>query len=224
MPNIVEPPATSLKQPSPEEFGFMGCRLCLWVLILFYIIRSLIDRHSLSFSTPQIWTKWQNVRGQTSAIRNHLALKHTLTWEDLVVANRLKGWEEVQQGKGTRLESAGSNTNSYAPFTIAEFHERLIRFVSADDQVRIIVYLILIWCPLSLLRQSIGIVECEEFRSLLEFICPDLRKAGAIPHRTKLSELVTSTFRDQYNSMVSDIEVWFIFFWRRFISPFLRIH
>lgn len=55
--------------------------------------------------------------------------------------------------------------------------------------------------------QSMGVVECEEFRELLQFICPHLRAEGAIPHRTKLSELVSSTFRQQYESMVSDIEV-----------------
>lgn len=56
-----------------------------------------------------------------------------------------------------------------------------------------------------------GIVECQEFRELLEFICPDLRMPGAIPHRTKLSEMVTSSFQRQYQSMLSDIEVIFIF-------------
>lgn len=29
MPNIAEAPATSLKQPSPQEFAYIGCRLCL---------------------------------------------------------------------------------------------------------------------------------------------------------------------------------------------------
>ncbi|KAF5329696.1 hypothetical protein D9619_009224 [Psilocybe cf. subviscida] len=164
-PEIAEAPATSLKQPSPEEFSYLGCRLCL-------------------FSAGRKWTKWQNVKGQTTAIRNHLASKHTLSWEDLVVANHLKGWENIQQGKGACLQS---NDRSYAPFTLKEFHERLICFMAADDQ-------------------SMGLVDCEEFRHLLEFICPSLREAGAIPHRTKLSELVTSTFREQYNSMVADIE------------------
>lgn len=51
-----------------------------------------------------------------------------------------------------------------------------------------------------------GVVECKEFRELLEFICPHLRTEGAIPHRTKLSELVSSTFRERYEMMISDIE------------------
>lgn len=54
-----------------------------------------------------------------------------------------------------------------------------------------------------------GVVECEEFQELLQFICPELRVPGAIPHRTKLSDMVNSTFERQFQSMLSDIEACF---------------
>lgn len=52
-------------------------------------------------------------------------------WEDLVVANCLKGCEAVMAGTRTRA----ADKRSYGLFTIEEFNERLIRFISADDQV-----------------------------------------------------------------------------------------
>jgi hypothetical protein len=54
--------------------------------------------------------------------------------------------------------------------------------------------------------QSINVVECPELRELLLYIGTDLQDRD-IPHRTKLSELITSRFKLEYSRMVNEINV-----------------
>lgn len=43
-------------------------------------------------------------------------------------------------GAGARLSAGDLDKGSYGPFTITEFNERLIKFISADDQVLYILF------------------------------------------------------------------------------------
>jgi hypothetical protein len=56
--------------------------------------------------------------------------------------------------------------------------------------------------------QSINVVDCPELRELLLFIGTEIEDYD-IPHRTKLSELITSRFKVEYNRMIEDINVRF---------------
>ena len=49
-------------------------------------------------------------------------------------------------------------------------------------------------------------MDCPELRNLLLYISVDLDD-GDIPHRTKLSELITTAFQWEYQDMINDIKV-----------------
>jgi hypothetical protein len=51
-----------------------------------------------------------------------------------------------------------------------------------------------------------NIVECPEFRRLLFFMRRDIPEK-AIPHRTKLTELVTHTWIEEFNILKADLAV-----------------
>lgn len=55
-------------------------------------------------------------------------------------------------------------------------------------------------------HQSIDVIDSPELRELLLYISPHLDKVD-IPHRTKLSELITMGFKREYFAMLKDIEV-----------------
>jgi hypothetical protein len=54
-------------------------------------------------------------------------------------------------------------------------------------------------------------VDCRELRDLLLYIGTELQDSD-IPHRTKLSELITSRFKVEYSRMVEEINVRSCFF------------
>jgi hypothetical protein len=54
--------------------------------------------------------------------------------------------------------------------------------------------------------QSIDVVDSPELRELLLYVSPHFDKVD-IPHRTKLSELITADFKREYLAMLKDIEV-----------------
>lgn len=54
--------------------------------------------------------------------------------------------------------------------------------------------------------QSLDVVDCPELRDLLLFIGAQLEDRD-IPHRTKLSEMITTRFKTEYNKMIEDIGV-----------------
>ena len=64
-----------------------------------------------------------------------------------------------------------------------------------------IIQLLMLWG-----YQSVDVVESPELRELLLFISPHLNEVD-IPHRTKLSELITAGFKREYLAMLKDIEV-----------------
>lgn len=57
-----------------------------------------------------------------------------------------------------------------------------------------------------LLVQAMNVVDCPEFRELLLYIGLELEDRD-IPHRTKLSELITSRFKIEYAKINQEVQV-----------------
>jgi hypothetical protein len=76
-------------------------------------------------------TIWKNVEGQNKAIRTHLH-KHGKHWLDIVVSKKLKGWKTIR----LRSKNSTSEEHPREPFTLEGFLDRLVRWVTVDDQVR----------------------------------------------------------------------------------------
>jgi hypothetical protein len=74
------------------------------------------------------WQTWKNKYPQSDTIREHMALHHGKAWREIVVLNKLKGWEDID------LPTIGKNNRE--PFSLEGFYQRLVRWVSVDDQVR----------------------------------------------------------------------------------------
>lgn len=54
--------------------------------------------------------------------------------------------------------------------------------------------------------QSLNVVECPEFRSLLLLLRNDL-KENMIPHRSKLRELIIDAWREYFQALKKDLAV-----------------
>lgn len=93
------------------------CSICLLTLPLIH-----------SFNN---WTTWKNARGQTANIRKHLLDEHGLVWKELVVTNRLKGWEHIQKDATDKQGNAAAASER---FSIEGFHRRLVRWIAVTDQ------------------------------------------------------------------------------------------
>lgn len=145
---------------------------------------------------PQ-WTTWKNVSGQTSAIRSHLKEKHYRTWRELVMLNQLKGWTDI---------SKECPEDEREAFSLQGFYERLLRWIAVDDQVPYIYFNKSLPSVVYPLPQSIDVVDSRELRDLLLFIGAELQDRD-IPHRTKLSEMITSRFKIEHSKMVEEISV-----------------
>ncbi|KAJ7794068.1 hypothetical protein B0H14DRAFT_2622246 [Mycena olivaceomarginata] len=79
------------------------------------------------------WTTWKNVKGQTTAIHNHLkSQSHEKVWHDIVLLKQLKGWETL----GT--SNKNSPSGEHEPFSLPGFYNRLVKWIAVDDQVRAI--------------------------------------------------------------------------------------
>lgn len=128
--------------------------------------------------------------------------QHKRLWQELVISNRLKGWEDVQK-ESIRDENAVQATDSES-FSINGFHKRLVRLVAATDQV-------------SDSEKSLDECSSQFIQSLRFFDTPEIRNVFLyisdritdrdIPHRTKLTELVDEEFKQYHESLVVDIKV-----------------
>ena len=67
------------------------------------------------------WSTWKNVEGQTTAIRNHLKLKHGRYWQDMVLLKHLKGWKKL----GT--SNKDSPSGQHETFSLDGFYDRLTK-------------------------------------------------------------------------------------------------
>jgi len=92
-------------------------------------------------------------------------------------------------------------------FSEETFHEYLLNFIVADDQVRFCLLCFLQpsnSCLLVPNPKSLNVVEIPEFRQLLLLLRPDLRES-LIPHRTKMRELVIRAWRQHFQVLRRDL-------------------
>lgn len=80
---------------------------------------------------PGRWQTWKNSDGMTTTIRAHLQKFHQKEWQDVVVGKQLKAWEEQASMTGP-----APTRQHREPFTLRGFHDRLVRWIVVDDQVR----------------------------------------------------------------------------------------
>ncbi|KAJ7026472.1 hypothetical protein C8F04DRAFT_1190538 [Mycena alexandri] len=132
------------------------------------------------FCTGEKWTVWRNGEGQTGNIRHHLRTEHYKLWSDLVVLKKLKGWESV----GISAKTAAGEREE---FSLPGFHERLVKWIAVDDQ-------------------SVDVVDCPELRTYCSSSAGIHLEEDNIPHRTKMSQSITTRFRVEYEKMIHEIQ------------------
>ncbi|KAJ7803186.1 hypothetical protein B0H14DRAFT_3778595 [Mycena olivaceomarginata] len=91
------------------------------------------------------------------------------------------GWETL--GTSNKHTPARERETSSIP----GFYNRLVKWIAVDDQ-------------------SLDVVDCPELRDLLLFIGAQLDD-GDIPHRTKLSQLISTRFHAEYTAMIHEIKI-----------------
>ncbi|KAF8264011.1 hypothetical protein EI94DRAFT_1703543 [Lactarius quietus] len=89
---------------------------------------------------------YQYLKGNSiTTLRSHLKRIHSIVHE---TTKKEKGWAFKLQGSGTTNAISVPQSEECNKFTGAKFHERLVNFIISDDQ-------------------SICVIECPKFRSLL---------------------------------------------------------
>jgi hypothetical protein len=74
--------------------------------------------------------------GQTDAIRKHLESEHSPLYRELVLTNKLKGWERFASSRSQSQPSGCAKEE----FTLEGFYERLVRWIAVDDQVISVIF------------------------------------------------------------------------------------
>jgi hypothetical protein len=112
--------------------------------------------------------------------RNHLELYMTLVKE--------KGWSNkllgCQAKTHTRSQTSSQTATSQGErptiYDEANFHQLLLKFIVADDQV-CSHHFVLMSNMLMQTFQSLNVVECRKFRELFHYLRPNL-KESMVPH------------------------------------------
>lgn len=92
------------------------------------------------------------------------------------------------------------------PFLLETFHEKVVCWVTVDDQVSFcLLDSGMTWSHFSAI-QSINVVGCPELRELLLYIGHDIQDKD-IPHRTKLMELILKQYEIHWHEMTCEMKV-----------------
>jgi len=150
--------------------------------------------------------------GWIITLHPHIEMHHHKLYLSLVKANSWKvllpGLVSQAQSQATSVASA-SQVGPLVEIDKQKFHQHLLYFIIADDQVRLhfLSFLhSLHSCLLVLNPKSLNIIECPEFRKLLLFLRSNLRES-LIPHRTKLHKLVIQAWRQHFKVLRHDLAV-----------------
>ncbi|KAF5309470.1 hypothetical protein D9619_012446 [Psilocybe cf. subviscida] len=154
--------AVSKQQPDCTKYPSLLCRFC-------------------GFEGRKVWT---NSDGQTATIRRHFIKEHRPIWEEMVIKERLKNWQKIDQDKNIREQESRSSETE--PFTLEGLYERLVCWIATDDQ-------------------SINTLENPEFRQLFLYACRQICDKD-LPHRTRLADLISLQFKKEYSCMISEIK------------------
>ena len=101
---------------------------------------------------------------------------------------------------------AASDGDRRDMFNERTFHDHLVKFIVANDQVCRRLVIFLIFNALMSTFKSLNVVECQEFRVLLLLLRSEL-KESMIPHRTKIRELVIRIWKEHFQVLKQDLSV-----------------
>jgi hypothetical protein len=195
-----------------------SCKVCKYALqvasLLVFLInitcRKLYDEDPTSWPVGRRFTYSKGT--STTSLRPHIEKYHLEEYERLAKEH---GWKIMLPGLVSQARSAATATVSALPdgqpdkFDERTFHEYLLNFIIADDQV----YIFLLFASELLssnmnhsMFQALNIIECPEFRALLLLLRSDLKESMVL-HRTKLRELIIEAWRRYFSILKKDLEV-----------------
>lgn len=144
----------------------------------------------------------------TTSLRPHIEKHHLELYLTLA---KEKGWNILLPGLVSQARSqattkaATSEGGRPDKFDERTFHQHLMNFIVADDQVCSHSIFLCLQCS-CLTPKSLNLMECREFRQLLLLLRNDL-KEEMIPHRTKLRELIIQAWKQQFQVLRRDLAV-----------------
>jgi hypothetical protein len=140
----------------------------------------------------------------TTSLHPHLEKHHLEEYMAMVKeqrwTNQLPGYKTKSQLSSNMATSQGER---HIEYNEADFHQLLLKFIVVDDQV-CSHHFVLTSNMLMQTFQSLNVIECPEFHELFNYLRPDIR---AIPHRTKLRELVINSWRQHFQVLKSQLAV-----------------
>lgn len=146
----------------------------------------------------------------TTSLRPHIERNHLDYYLSIY---KEKGWAIqlpglVSQARSqSAKEASASQVRRSGEFSQQKFHEHLLKFIVADDQVCDIC--VFFSCSLRLCflvpnHKSLNVVECPEFRQLLLLLRSDLKDTD-IPRRTKQRELLLQAWKEYFQVLRSNL-------------------
>jgi hypothetical protein len=175
-------------------------------------------------------TQWPNNRNYkyswrtaTSGLRSHLERFHK---EEYIRLSKERGWViqlaslKSQQGKST----GANNLPPQILFSSDAVTDHLVRFITANDQVRLGLTLLELEffdsIIINLSIQSINVVENRQFRELLTLFRNDYSDDD-MPHRTRIRQAIMETWQKSFKQLKSDLAVWLLVNSLNFYSSFI---
>ena len=163
-----------------DETGMQTCKVCRYVIIISMVSASEEshdnDKKLAGKQTPNhtYWKGTGNTNLWGHLDRNHNALyiqqAGILRWE-----NKLPSFRSQQSSFGQTDHNFAGSPGLLRPdnFSVEKLHRSLIKFIMADDQVRVQFNLRQIMAHTS--SKSICVLECPEFRDLLLLLHSNLK-------------------------------------------------
>ena len=148
--------------------------------------------------------KTSNTLLQPHIERHHLNLFLPLAKEN--------GWKVLLPGLSSqaRLEATSTamsvSAEQHGHFNKHTFHQHLLNFIFADDQVSFVQKDLVSHILISYSMKSLNIIKCWEFRVLLLLLQGELTKA-MIPHHTKLCEIIIQAWRQYFQVLKCNLSV-----------------
>ena len=177
--------------PCAELFSFLTSTI---------IHRKENEADPVAFAKKQLRFEFSHTTSTTS-LHPHIEKNHLSIY--LRVAKE-KGWAHTLPGlKAQARSQAASNASAsqvvpLVQFSEERFHQYLLNFIVADDQVCFILFFYMCYAYVSLFRiKALNVVACPEFRQLLLVLQSDLN----IPHRTKMHELLLQAWRTYFHQL-----------------------
>ena len=146
-------------------------------------------------------------RTSTSGLRSHLERFHK---EEYLRLGKERGWViQLASVKSQQAKSAG-NLKPRVFFSSDAVTDHLVRFIAANDQVRLTLLEVASWIPfLSICLQSISVVENRQFRELLTLFREDYHEDD-IPHRSRIRQAIMEAWQKSFKELKLNLTVWLI--------------